>query len=117
MTAPILNHHHDRLTRRSIFVGAAVSLLYAPAIVRATSLMPVHGVILPTERPLRFGCQYAGFCERLMGTRMAFTGGAVLIHGRADPQKSISDQESGYRSETDRFNHALEPPPMAQRVG
>jgi hypothetical protein len=48
---------------------------------------------------------------------MAFTGGAVLIHGRADPQKSISDQESGYRSETDRFNHALEPPPMAQRVG
>jgi hypothetical protein len=36
MTARILNHHHDRLTRRSIFVGAAVSLLYAPAIVRAT---------------------------------------------------------------------------------
>jgi hypothetical protein len=66
MTARILNHHHDRLTRRSIFVGAAVSLLYAPAIVRATSLMPVHGVILPTERPLPFGCQYAGFCERLM---------------------------------------------------
>jgi hypothetical protein len=28
--------------------------------------MPVHGVILPTERPLPFGFQYAGFCERLM---------------------------------------------------
>jgi hypothetical protein len=59
MTAPILNHHHDRLTRRSIFVGAAVSLLYAPAIVRATSLMAVHGLILP------IGPRYAGFCERL----------------------------------------------------
>jgi hypothetical protein len=66
MTAPILNHHHDRLvTRRSIFIGA-VSLLYAPAIVRATSLMPVHGLILPIERPLPIGPQYAGFCERLM---------------------------------------------------
>ena len=44
MTAPILNHHHHDglITRRSIFVGAAVSLLYAPAIVRATSLMPVQ---------------------------------------------------------------------------
>ena len=59
MTAPILNHHHDRLTRRSIFVGAAVSLLYAPAIVRATSLMPVHGLILLIEP------RYAGLCERL----------------------------------------------------
>jgi hypothetical protein len=48
---------------------------------------------------------------------MAFTGGAVLIHGRADPQKSISYQESGYRSEADRFNHALELTRMAQRVG
>jgi hypothetical protein len=35
---------------------------------------------------------------------MAATEGAVLIHGLADPQKSISDQESGYRSEAD---HAL----------
>ena len=38
---------------------------------------------------------------------------AVLIHGRADPQKSISDQESGYRSEADMFNHALELARMA----
>ena len=60
MTAQILNHHHDRLTRRSIFVGAAVSLLCAPAIVRATSLMPVRRLRGP------IGPQYAGFCERLM---------------------------------------------------
>ncbi len=40
----------------------------------------------------------------------------MLIHGRADPQKSISDQESGYRSEADMFNHALELTRMAQRV-
>ena len=65
MTAPISNHE-GLVTRRSVFIGAAASLVCAPAIVRATSLMPVHGLILPTEHPLPFGCQYAGFCERLM---------------------------------------------------
>ena len=61
MTAPILNHHHhaDLITRRRIFIGAAVSLICAPTVVRATSLMPVHGLILPIEP------RYAGFCERL----------------------------------------------------
>jgi hypothetical protein len=61
MTAPILNHQHhaDLITRRSIFIGAAASLICAPAVVRTTSLMPVHGLILP------IGPRYAGFCERL----------------------------------------------------
>ena len=36
-----------RMTRRSIFIGAAASLLCAPAIVRAASLMPVRSLILP----------------------------------------------------------------------
>jgi hypothetical protein len=34
-------------------------LVCAPAIVRAASLMPVRGLIMPIERP------WAGFCERL----------------------------------------------------
>jgi hypothetical protein len=58
---PVLpDHHHDSLiTRRSIFIGAAASLICAPAIVRVTSLMPVRRL------PPRFGPQYAGFVERL----------------------------------------------------
>jgi hypothetical protein len=48
-----------KLTRRSMFFGAAASLLGAPAIVRATSLMPVRRLALPNE-PV-----WAGFCERL----------------------------------------------------
>jgi hypothetical protein len=54
MTASIPNHHRDSLmTRRSVFIGAAVSLIFAPAIVRATSLMPVRGSILPIKRSSR----------------------------------------------------------------
>jgi hypothetical protein len=41
----------------------------------------------------------------------------VLIPAGHRFVQSISGQESGYRSETDMFNHALEPPRMAQRVG
>jgi hypothetical protein len=58
MTAPISNHD-GLLSRRSIFIGAAASLLCAPAIVRAISLMPVRRLRGP------IGPQYAGFCERL----------------------------------------------------
>ena len=54
MTAPIPNHHHNSLiTRRSIFIGAAATLLCAPAIVRATSLMPVRSLISPIKRASR----------------------------------------------------------------
>jgi hypothetical protein len=38
--------------------------------------------------------------------------------GRAQIRKNrFPAKKSGYRSETDRFNHALEPTRMAQRVG
>jgi hypothetical protein len=40
-----------RMTRRSIFIGAAASLLCTPAIVRAASLMPVRSLILPITWP------------------------------------------------------------------
>ena len=38
-----------RMTRRNVFIGAAASLICAPAIVRATSLMPVRGFITVFE--------------------------------------------------------------------
>jgi hypothetical protein len=54
MTAPIPNHHHDSLiTRRGIFIGAAATLICAPAIVRAASLMPVRSLISPIKRSSR----------------------------------------------------------------
>ena len=59
MTA-LISNHDGLITRRSIFIGAAASLICAPAIVRATSLMPVRRLRGP------IGPQYAGFCERLM---------------------------------------------------
>jgi len=53
--APTLptNHHPDyRTTRRSLLIGAAASLICAPAIVRATSLMPVRNLPLQRWSPL-----------------------------------------------------------------
>jgi len=51
MTAPIHNPTPNRLiTRRGIFTGAAASVICAPAIVRATSSMPVHVLRWPVER-------------------------------------------------------------------
>jgi hypothetical protein len=40
-----------RMTRRNIFIGAAASLICAPAIVRAASLMPVRGLPLQLLNP------------------------------------------------------------------
>jgi hypothetical protein len=59
MTAPISIPNRSLITRRSILIGAAASLICAPTIVRATSLMPVRRL------PFPFGPQYAGFVERL----------------------------------------------------
>jgi hypothetical protein len=42
-----------RMTRRSILIGAAASLICTPAIVRAASLMPVRSLILPIKRSSR----------------------------------------------------------------
>ena len=54
MMAPSPNQDHRSLiTRRSIFIGVAASLICAPAIVRAASLMPVRGLILPFKRSSR----------------------------------------------------------------
>ena len=52
--SPILtNRHQDyRMTRRGILIGAVASLICAPAIVRATSLMPVRGLPLQVLNPM-----------------------------------------------------------------
>jgi hypothetical protein len=52
--SPLLtNRYQDhRMTRRSIIIGAAASLICAPAIVRATSLMPVRSLPLQLLNPL-----------------------------------------------------------------
>jgi len=59
VTAPIVAPDYSLIRRRSILVGAAATLLCAPAIVRAANLMPVRRL------PFPFGPQYAGFLERL----------------------------------------------------
>jgi hypothetical protein len=59
MTTPILVPDQRLTTRRSIVIGAAAWLLCAPAIVRATNLMPVRRL------PFPYGPQYAGYVERL----------------------------------------------------
>ena len=46
-------------TRRHIFVGGVASVICAPAIVRAESLMPIRALIVPMQ-PV-----HAGFIERL----------------------------------------------------
>jgi hypothetical protein len=57
-----------QMTRRSIFVGAASMVIFAPSIVRATSLMKVRRLIFPIERPS------PGFIERL---RFQYLDGAL----------------------------------------
>jgi hypothetical protein len=60
MTALISNSDKGSLiTRRSIFIGAAASLFWAPAIVRVANLMPVR------KLPFPYGPQYAGYVDRL----------------------------------------------------
>jgi hypothetical protein len=55
-------HGGDRtshFTRRRIFVGGVASVIGAPAIVRAQSLMPIRALIVPMQSV------HAGFIERL----------------------------------------------------
>ena len=77
MTAPILISDHSLITRRSLFVGAAASLLCAPAIVRAANLMPVRRL------PFPFGPQYAGYLERLFLHALEGSLQAATRQGRA----------------------------------
>src|SRR6202171_4629744 len=60
MIASAPNDQYDhQMTRRGIIIGAAASLICAPAIVRLTNLMPVRRL------PFPYGPQYAGYVDRL----------------------------------------------------
>ena len=48
-----MNETDYRMTRRNILIGAAASLICAPAIVRAPSLMPVRGLPIQVLNPER----------------------------------------------------------------
>lgn len=51
MTTTLPDFCDGQVTRRGIFLGAAVSsLVCAPAIVRAMSLMPLRGAVLSVEQ-------------------------------------------------------------------
>ena len=88
-----------RMTRRSIFIGAAASLICAPAIVRAASLMPVRSLILPIERSSRlsplgeFYCRnfyhYLDF-ELRTGLPMTLTVENVKIVSVADARQMVA---------------------------
>jgi hypothetical protein len=58
----------NRITRRSILVGAAASLICAPAIVQAVNLMMVRGLPLQLIIPKRRVLKTMG-----TGTSSAFT--------------------------------------------
>jgi hypothetical protein len=87
MTAPILVSDQGLITRRSIFIGAAASLLCAPAIVRATNLMPVRRL------PFPYGPQYAGFVERLYFHSLESSLQAALRAGRTSIESGCFGSE------------------------
>jgi hypothetical protein len=72
------------ITRRSIFVGAAASLICAPSIARATSLMPVRSL------RLSIGPQHAGFSSRLfyhsLDTNLRSGRMRTVLNGRVIPE-------------------------------
>ena len=61
-----MTHAANTMTRRTLFIGAAASLICAPAIVRAASLMPVRGLplqlITPKRRILKTMGDWYQFC-------------------------------------------------------
>ena len=82
-----------RMTRRNIFIGAAAFLICAPAIVRATSLMPVRSLPLPALNPLgEFyrRCFYRNLDFDLRaGRRMSLTSNGKIV-SEAEARRMVS---------------------------
>jgi hypothetical protein len=76
------NDQRSLLARRSVIIGAAASLICAPAIMRVTNLMPVRRL------PLPFGPQYAGYVERLYLHALESSLQTALRAGRANIELS-----------------------------
>ena len=107
MVAPIRKtDHNSLLTRRGIVIGAVVSLLPAPAIVRVMNLMQVRRL------PFPFGPQYAGFVERLYLHALERGLQTALRAGRANIE--ISGQNipigDGHRQVAHAQAHGFLPP-------
>jgi hypothetical protein len=66
-TLPLVDNHHEdyRITRRSIIIGAAASLICAPAIVRVASLMPIRRVFVAANAITPKKPIYLGFAGAL----------------------------------------------------
>ncbi len=84
-------------TRRKLLIGAAASLLCAPAIVRVGSLMPVRGIIFPTER------YHFGFVERLyvhchLRTITELQNAGLSVHGIAAQMKQMGQEGNQRRN-------------------
>jgi hypothetical protein len=92
MTAPTPNiDHGSLLTRRSI-IGAAAALIFMPAIVRATNLMPVRRL------PFPYGPQYAGYVDRLFLHSIESNLQAALRTGRTILEQSFYRDEMSVES-------------------
>jgi hypothetical protein len=65
-------------SRRSFLAGLTSALVAAPAIVQASSLMPVRGIVMPVEKTNRlFRVTYVAFSGRMTdirGTEILDTG-------------------------------------------
>jgi hypothetical protein len=83
--------HGSLLTRRSI-IGAAASLLCAPAIVRVTNLMPVRRL------PFPYGPPYAGYVDRLFLHSIESSLQAALRTGRTILEQSFYRDEISVES-------------------
>ena len=76
------------ITRRSMFMGAAASLICAPSIVKASSLMPIRRVIIEAnafgpKQPIYLG--FVGSSERRARNYVAY----VEYHGTVLPPGAI----------------------------
>jgi hypothetical protein len=92
--SPLLtNRHQDyRMTRRSILIGAVASLIGAPAIVRAASLIPVRGLPLQRLSPLAEfyrGCFYHSLDHGLRTGRMIANINGKMV-SVADAQRMVA---------------------------
>jgi hypothetical protein len=106
MTAPPDDNQNSLLTRRGFVIGAAFSLIPAPAIVRVANLMSVRRL------PFPFGPQYAGYLERLYLHALEGSLQTALRGGRAniDLNGQVIAREDGGRHVAWAQAHGFLPP-------
>ena len=102
-------------TRRSALLGLGASLLAAPAIVHASSIMPVRRVLI-TEPDRR----YAGFIERLYyescASRLLQHGGIIMHFSGRNPTLSEAERSQAERTVRYAFKYGFLSPQRAEEV-